>query len=116
VLFLTEVKGFFRLRSAMSVETKYVSQDRLLPLKALDFINDGVMICDQGGQVIYADPAMSRMLSIKPSEVVGRKAEDLLSCFRFEDGQSFSDVRGAAEKEGEWSVSRLYENVPLWTH
>lgn len=87
----------------MSVETKYVSQDRLLPLKALDFINDGVMICDQGGQVIYADPAMSRMLSIKPSEVVGRKAEDLLSCFRFEDGQSFSDVRGAAEKEGEWS-------------
>ncbi|OQA24065.1 MAG: hypothetical protein BWY59_02346 [Verrucomicrobia bacterium ADurb.Bin345] len=33
----------------MTVESKYVSQDRLLPLKALDFINDGVMICDQGG-------------------------------------------------------------------
>ena len=43
------------------------------------------------------------MLSVKSAEITGRKAEDVLGGFRFENGQTFGDLRNAVGEDGEWS-------------
>jgi len=76
--------------------------DNSLPLKALDFINDGVMICDQSGTVIYVDPAMGRMLGLSLSEVVEKPAESFSDSIQFENDQTFADITKEVNEQGEW--------------
>lgn len=87
----------------MTADTGNTSQDRTLPLKALDFISDGVMIFDQGGKVVYADPAMGRMLNVKPSELISRSADELTASFRLQSGQDFAEFLQTVAETGEWS-------------
>lgn len=77
-------------------------QDKALPLKALDFINDGVMIVDQRGRIIYADPAMARMLGLSPGSATDT-VSNLKGQFQCQGGLSFEDVLRVADKEGQWA-------------
>jgi len=83
-------------------EAKRPTQERSLPLKALDFINDGVMVCDQFWKIMYADPALGRMLGVKHEDMFDKLAGDYLSSLQFEDAQTFADVCKRIEKEGAW--------------
>ena len=83
------------------------SEKRFLPeeslsLQALDFINDGVMIADLQGKIIYADPAMGRMLGVNPAMMIKQFVE-LEGRFLFQGGLSFKDIMEAAERESPWS-------------
>lgn len=79
-----------------------LSQDKSWPLKALDFISDGVMIADLKGQVIYADPAMGRMLGL-PAVALLDKATDLGRRLQFADKLTVPDVAAKAAADGKWA-------------
>ncbi|MFH0952878.1 MAG: ATP-binding protein [Verrucomicrobiota bacterium] len=73
-----------------------------MPLRALDFISDGVMIVDMTGKVIYADPALGRMLGTNPAMIMEQPA-GVEGQLQFQDSATLTDVVQAAQKEGEWA-------------
>lgn len=77
------------------------AHDKSLPLKALDFINDGVLVADTTGKIIYADPAVGRMLGLAPSAMLDQQIE-LDGRLQFQGGLSFADILRVAEKEEQW--------------
>jgi len=74
---------------------------KTLPLRALDFINDGVMIVDQKGTIIYADPAMGRMIGMSPATMLD-KPMDLDGRLQFQSGLTFDDISRTLDQEIEW--------------
>ncbi len=72
------------------------------PFKPLDFVSDGAMIADAGGTIIYADPAMGRMLGMDPAAMIG-KPIGLDGRLQFQEGLSFKDISETAEEKGLWS-------------
>lgn len=86
----------------MANESKLPIREKSLPIKALDFLNDGVLIVDAKGKIIYADPAMGRMMGIHPSMMLDQSAE-MGGRIQFQGGFAFSDVMHAAEKDGHWA-------------
>ena len=85
-----------------NVSEKKLPPEESLSLQALDFLNDGVMIADWRGKIIYADPAMGRMLGMNPAVMIKQFVE-LDGRFQFQGGLSFKDIREAAERESPWS-------------
>ncbi len=83
-------------------EDKGVSAGRSLQLRALDFINDGVLICDASGQVIYADPAMARMLGTTPEHLADKDFDGIAATLAFENAQKWPDVKAALQESGGW--------------
>ena len=81
---------------------KKLSLEESLSLQALDFLNDGVMIADLQGKIIYAAPAMGRMLGMDPAMMIKQFVE-LDGRFQFQDGLSFKDIMEVAERESPWS-------------
>lgn len=76
--------------------------NQVLRLKALDYINDGVMIVDDQGVIVYVDPSMHRMLRL-PSDVPVKSPSELDSIIRFEGQLSFGEVLDRAALNGQWS-------------
>lgn len=83
-------------------DTKGFASGRSLQLRALDFINDGVLICDPSGQVVYADPAMARILGVALERLNGRSLEEIAASLKFENAQTLSDIRKSVEESGTW--------------
>ncbi len=54
--------GFLSGRKHYVAKPHQPAADPALKIKALDYINDGVMIADGEGRLIYMDPSMKRML------------------------------------------------------
>ena len=86
----------------MANESKQPIREKSLPIKALDFLNDGVMIVDAKGKIIYADPAMGRMMGIHPSMMLDQAAE-MGGRIQFQGGFTVTDVMHIAEKDGHWA-------------
>lgn len=60
------------------------------------------MIADLQGKIIYADPAMGRMLGINPAAMIERFVE-LEGRIKFQGGLPFQYIMEVAEKNGQWS-------------
>jgi two-component system, cell cycle sensor histidine kinase and response regulator CckA len=78
------------------------SQEKALPLRALDFISDGVMIADLPGKIIYADAALCRMLGIRSLAAISQPA-DLGGRIQFQGGVTFEQIAATANREGHWA-------------
>ena len=77
------------------------SSDQALRLKAMDFINDGVMICGPDGHMAYMDPSMGRMIGINPAKLQGHPQE-LSAHIQFSGGFTFEQILEVIERDGEW--------------
>lgn len=71
-----------------------------LKAQALEYINDGVMIVDRTGHIMYADPSMRRIMSYEGSEVpdAGEVAERI----QFAGGLHFDDILERVAEGGSW--------------
>ena len=78
------------------------ASDQALRLKAMDFINDGVMICGPDGHLAYMDPSMGRMIGINPAKLQGHPQE-LSAHIQFSGGFTFEQILETIEKDGEWA-------------
>ena len=76
--------------------------DQALRLKAMDFINDGVMICGPDGHLAYMDPSMGRMIGINPAKLQGLPQE-LAAHIQFSGGFTFEQILEIIERDGEWA-------------
>lgn len=83
-------------------EPKAFASGRSLQLRALDFINDGVLICDPQGRIIYSDPAMARILGCSADSLVERALDEVVALFRFENALSFAEIRKTLEESETW--------------
>jgi two-component system, cell cycle sensor histidine kinase and response regulator CckA len=83
-------------------ELMHPSQETAAPLRALDFISDGVMIVDLTGRIIYADSSLCRMLHIKSPSILDQPA-DLGGRLQFQGGLTFDQLATSVEKDGQWA-------------
>lgn len=83
-------------------EQKKFASGRSLQLRALDFISDGVLIADAAGRVIYADPALARMLGTSVERLSERALDEVISGFRFENALKLPELRRTLEESGAW--------------
>jgi two-component system cell cycle sensor histidine kinase/response regulator CckA len=83
-------------------ESKGFASGRSLQLRALDFINDGVLICDQNMRVIYADPAMARILGCSVEVLAERALDEAVESLHFENALTLADVQKVLEETGVW--------------
>ena len=60
------------------------------------------MIADLQGKIIYADPAMGRMLGMNPGKMI-EQAVELEGRFQFQGGLAFKDIAQTSAKEGQWA-------------
>jgi PAS domain S-box-containing protein len=88
--------------TAKKKKDKAVDTSKLLHVKALEYVNDGVMILDSQGHVVYADPSMVRMLGT-PAEELRDAPERISEHLNFQGGLSLKKVLEAVKKEGQWS-------------
>ena len=75
---------------------------RSLQLRALDFINDGVLICDPGGQVVYVDPAMARILGMPLERFTDKSFDEVAASLKFENALTLSEIRKSLDESGMW--------------
>jgi len=78
------------------------SGDPALRIRALDFINDGVMIVDNEGGISYTDPALNRKLGLPAARVL-KHIRDLDEVIQLGGGRKMSEVAQSVNAGADWS-------------
>ncbi|MBP7830562.1 MAG: response regulator [Kiritimatiellae bacterium] len=69
--------------------------------EALDFINDGLLIADSRGRILFTTPSMDHLLGLPPGAV--RELRALAPHLKPDGEASFDAILEALEKNGQWA-------------